>query len=784
MRRVAWLAAGAGVAAGVALLASPILRTAWREHRLRAVPRPVDVVLITMDTTRADKLGAFGGDPGTTPALDELARQGVVFEKAYSHVPLTLPSHASLMTGLTPARTGVHDNISFVLDAAPPTLAEMFARRGYRTAAFVSSLILEYRFGLNRGFQQYDDQMSEGREGEVDLPQRRGDHTVDRALTWLQSEPSKPVFLWVHLYDPHDPYEPPEPFASRFKGKRYDGEVAFMDAQIGRLLAAIAGRGRPAVVAAVADHGESLGEHQEPTHGFFIYEATQHVPLILSLPGHLPSNTRVDPVVRMVDVMPTLLEITGLPTPGDIDGRSLLPLVTGRTTESPGPAYLEAYTSRFWWGAKELLGLRTGSWLFVQAPRPELYDVVSDPAETLNLASNRPAELEKLGSTLKDLSAKGDLFANRTSVDEETARRLQALGYVAGPLEATVGREEDRPDPKDYAPLLVKAARAWALAQRHQYAKALETFQEILQAAPRVLAARRAAGKMLLSLKRYDEAYETFRQLRDEQPAELAYHMDMARARFKQGKTREALELLQETLKVFPTAPELLEDTGIALDSLGRQKEAEDVLRRAIQAGPLQPKPRALLAKIWDQQGRAEEAAAEYEALVTLSPYAKESREAGKRLSAMAVEFARAGKLEASAKAYGAALKTGAGTEEAVFLNSALVYYQLGRRAEARDVLGQGARAFPASADMRYRLGRLLSEAGSTAEAEAEYRQALALAPSRSDVRFQLARLLETSGRAAEATESYRQVASDAGSREAPRARAALERLAGHPPGR
>jgi arylsulfatase A-like enzyme/predicted Zn-dependent protease len=783
VRRGALLAAGAGLAAAIGLAAWPLLRPAWRERQLRSAPRPLDVVLITMDTTRADKLGAFGGDPGTTPVLDALARRGVVFEKAYSHVPLTLPSHASLMTGLTPARTGVHDNISFVLDAAPPTLAELFSGRGYRTAAFVSSLILEYRFGLNRGFQQYDDQVSEG-EGEEELPQRRGDHTVDRALSWLQSESSKPVFLWVHLYDPHDPYEPPEPFASRFKGKRYDGEIAFMDAQIGRLLAAVAGRGRHAVIAAVADHGESLGEHQEPTHGFFVYEATQRVPLILSLPGYLPSNIRVDPVVRMVDVMPTLLEIAGLPTPGGLDGQSLLPLVTGRTTVSPGPAYLEAYTPRFWWGAKEVLGLRTDDWLFVQAPRPELYDVVSDPAETLNLASSKPAEREKLGSMLKDLSAKGDLFANRTSVDDETARRLQALGYVAGPLDAAVGNEEDRPDPKDYAPLLSKASRAWALVQRHQYAKALETFQQILQAAPRVLGARRAVGRMLVALKRYDEACEIFRQLRDEYPAELAYHMDLARARFKQGRTREALELLQATLKAFPSSPDLLEDAGVMLDSVGRRKEAEDVLRRAIQAGPLQPKPRALLAKILDQQGRADEALAEFEALVALSPYAKESREAGKRLSAMAVEFARAGKLETAAKAYGAALKAGAATEEAVFLNAALVYYQLGRRAEALEVLRQGSRAFPASSDMRYRLGRLLSEAGSTAEAEAEYRQALALSPSRSDVRFQLARLLETSGRAAEATESYREVANDQGSREAPRAREALERLAGGVSGR
>ena len=781
-RRALLVAAGAGVAAAT-LAAWPILRPAWRERRLKAIPRPLDVVLITMDTTRADKLGAFGGDRGTTPALDQLARRGVVFDKAYSHVPLTLPSHANLMTGLTPARTGVHDNITYVLDAAPPTLAEAFVRQGYRTGAFVSTLILDRRYGLGRGFEEYEDQVADEDEEGV-LPQRRGDKTVDRALAWLEADVSKPLFLWVHLYDPHGPYDPPEPFASRFKGKRYDGEIAFMDAQIGRLLAAIDGRKRPTVVAALADHGEALGEHQEPTHGFFVYDATQHIPLILSLPGYLPENTRVEPIVRVVDVMPTLLEIAGLPAPSDVDGRSLLPLVTGRISVSPGPAYVESFTPRFWWGARELLGVRSGRWLFVQAPRPEIYDLDEDPAESVNLASARAEELDKLGVMLKTLSPQGTAFAKRTQVDEETARRLQGLGYVAGITEEAEGSGEGLPDPKDYAPLLGKADHAYAMAEKGDYAKALEAFQELLQAAPRVVAARRETGKMLLALERYDEAYETFRQLRDQYPAEQGYHIDVVRARFKQGRKQEAIEQLQASLKAFPDSVGLLENAGIVLESLGREREAEDFLRRAIQAGPEERKPRALLAKLCDKQGRVEEAAAQFEELVERSPHAKESRQAGKRLATMAVAFAGAGKLEASAKAYGAALKAGAGTEEEVFLNAALVCYQLGRRAEARDLLREGATAFPASVDIRYRLGRVLGETGSPAQAEAVYRQALGLAPTRSDVRFHLARLLETTGRAAEAVESYRQVANDPSSKEAPRAREALQRLGGRVAGR
>src|SRR5688500_17023042 len=293
------------VAGGVALLlaATPLLRPLWRERALRAAPRPLDVILITLDTLRADRLGCYGRQGGTSPHLDALARRGVLFRRAYAHAPLTAPSHSPLLTGLLPSRHGVHDNGGYVLKDEFPTLAEQMVEAGYRTGAFVSAFVLDRRFGLARGFATYEDEVGGGPD--QTLAEVKGEVTVGRALAWLRSPDPRPAFAWVHLYDPHHPYEPPEPFAGRFKDQPYDGEIAYADEQVGRLMQALATRGRPALVAVVGDHGESLGEHQELTHSYFIYGGTQRVPLILSLPGWLPEGTVVEPVVRAVDLMPT-----------------------------------------------------------------------------------------------------------------------------------------------------------------------------------------------------------------------------------------------------------------------------------------------------------------------------------------------------------------------------------------------------------------------------------------------------------------------------------------------
>ena len=724
------------------LAASPLLRPLWRERRLRAAARPLDVILITLDTTRADRLGCYGAAAGATPRLDELARRGVIFRRAYSHVPLTAPSHSSLLTGLLPSRHGVHDNGGYVLKDEFATLAEQFVEAGYRTGAFVSAFVLDRRFGLARGFATYEDDVGGGpdqTQAEV-----KGEVTVDRALAWLRAADPRPAFAWVHLYDPHLPYAPPEPFATRFKGRPYDGEVAYADAQVGRILDAVAARGRPTLVAAIGDHGEALGEHQELTHSYFIYEGTQRVPFLLSLPGSLPEGTVVEPVVRAVDLMPTVLEIAGLPVPAGLDGQSLAPLITGRSTREPGPAYLESYHPRLWWGARELLGLRTGRWLFIRSPRPELYDVDKDPKETTNLAAAQPEELARLGARLDAQKGAADPLAGRATTDPETAGRLRALGYVSGSTVAPADTgPEGLPDAKDNAPLLVFFSEAEELQARGQHAGALEAYSKALAKNPRSVTVRLSVANSLLTLGRFTDALHEFGALSVQHPDEPAYVQGMARALSGAGRRGEALALLEPAAAKLPDSAALREDlAGLLLES-GRARDAEKQLRAVVEREPRQVGPRLRLAAALVELGRPREAAAAFIQVVEMSPRSAEGRKALAALGPLGDRLLDSGDLLDARLAYRAALaQEGTAAAESAYLNLALVDYRLGRKSESLQVLEEAVARHPGSPNVHYRLGRLYAEGGRRADAEREYRRALELDAGRQDARVALGSLL------------------------------------------
>jgi arylsulfatase A-like enzyme/Flp pilus assembly protein TadD len=753
----------------------------WRERALRSAPRPLEVLLITLDTTRADRLGCYGYEKETSPNLDVLARQGVLFRRAYSHVPLTCPSHASMFTGLTPARHGVHDNGGFVLGESFPTLAEAFTQAGYRTGAFVSAFVLERRFGLARGFATYEDDVVRGGEARKDqvLASVRAEVKVDRAIEWLRLDDPRPVFAWVHLYDPHDPYEAPEPFRSRFPGRPYDAEVAYMDSQIGRLLAAFAerNRARPALVAAVGDHGESLGEHGESTHSYFIYEATQRVPLMLSFPGHLPRGVEVDTLVRGVDVMPTLLDIAGLPIPPDVDGRSLVPLMTGRSRTEAGPAYLESYHPRLWWGAQELLGLRSGRWLYVRSPRPELYEVEVDPAESRNVAAHHPVELQALDARLQGMMARTEAGAGRAAIDPEAAARLQALGYVTGAPQAADADLGTLPDAKDNAPLLRSFTEAHQLEQKGRLEEALAAYRDTLRLNPRSAVIRSSIAGLLLKLGRYPESFAAYQELYLEFPKWEGYTIGMSESLFREGRKLESLALLRSALELSPSSTPLHENAGAVLASLGRLAESEAEFRRAVDLSPRQLKPRLRLARVLTRLRRDRQAADALRAVVRESPNSEEGKQAGDGLVALAGRLFDSGQLEEARKAYEASREAGVLGEE-VYMNLALTYYRLGRRGESLNVLREGCLKVPGSATLHYRTGRLLQELAMGADAEREYRKALELDPARNDARLALASLLASSARDGEAEALYLEVSrASPGSKEAAAARQALSGL-------
>ena len=434
-----WVIVGAGAAAlAVAGL--------WWTTTDR-MPAPVGVVVITLDTTRADRLSPYGFMNVSLPHLERLAREGAIFDQATSVAPLTLPAHTSLFTGLWPPNHGVRDNADTPLSDGATTLAEVLLARGFRTGAFVGSVVLAPDRGLSQGFEQYS-AVGDAGSGSSAGRQRRADSVMDEAIRWLDTIQGSRFFLWTHLYDAHRPYEPPEPYRSLYGHNQYVGEIAYTDSQIGRLLEALEQRRLldRTVVIVTADHGESLGGHGERDHRIFLYEDVVRVPLIVRAPGLQP--IRVGEVVRLTDLMPTILESLGVPSP-PVDGVSLVDLMSGRRSDLNLEAYSESlYPERLGWSA--LRALRRGQFKLIEAPRPELYDLEHDPFEEKNIYEPRLAAA--IGARLAAV-ARGDGAQRgvdrRLNVSPELQARLGALGYLSSAVRRDPSSQTSRPDPKD-----------------------------------------------------------------------------------------------------------------------------------------------------------------------------------------------------------------------------------------------------------------------------------------------------------------------------------------------
>ena len=430
--------------------------------RAPSAPPPArHLILVTIDTLRADHVGVYGNPDVATPHLDGIARAGAMAPDATSHVPLTRPSHVSLLTGRLPPATGIRDNISPAVVPAVPLLAPLLKQAGFATAAFVSSVVLAAQSGLDRGFDVYSDEF-EGGSGEaqfLNTVQKRGDVTTGEAIGWLEKTrggPAAParLFLWLHLYDPHDPYEPPEPYASRYADRPYDGEVAWSDELVGRLDDTLArlGLAKDALLVVTSDHGEGLGDHGETLHGFFVYQSTLRVPFLVRGPGIAP-GTRLGATVRLVDVFPTVLDLLAVPAPSGarFDGRSLAPALRGDQDAADPVTYAESLVPLLHFGWSDLRVLRDGRFKYIQAPRPELYDLARDPREQSNLVSAQPARAEAmrsaLGKVLEEERATAAGPAAAPAVPPELLEKLGALGYVGGAAPAQTAAPGA--DPKD-----------------------------------------------------------------------------------------------------------------------------------------------------------------------------------------------------------------------------------------------------------------------------------------------------------------------------------------------
>jgi arylsulfatase A-like enzyme len=472
------------------------------------------VVLITLDTTRADRLGAYGYEKAETPNLDRLAREGVRFTDAVSSAPITLVAHASILTGLDPDHHGVRHNGEYRLDPAQVTLAEILQSKGYETAAFVSGFVLDGRYGLGQGFDRYDDR-TEPHAGQPfgGLGERSAEAVSNAALEWLgQRDPAKPLFLWVHYYDPHAEYKPPEPFRQKFASDPYDGEIAYMDSQVGRLMSALEKSRPKLLVVAAGDHGESFGDHSEYSHGRLLYETTQRVPLILWSPHAISRPQLVeDAVVGLIDIVPTVLDL--LATPDDVphDGISLR-----LAREAPDRAvYMETMMAYLDNGWAPLHALRRHEDKYILAPRPEYYRLGSDPREAENLLGKAAAKesTEELSQALArrlEGSSAEEVAASALKPDPESLKRLQSLGYLSGPGR-TFGPSDSLPDPKDMVRILELAIESRSLRREGRLEEALARSQRALELAPKDLEVIEENALVHIERNRPEEAEKALR---------------------------------------------------------------------------------------------------------------------------------------------------------------------------------------------------------------------------------------------------------------------------------
>jgi arylsulfatase A-like enzyme len=422
------------VLAGVAFQSTRLVRweaTSGRTGRY-------NVLLVTVDSLRADHLGCYGDSRASTPSMDRLATEGVLFERAETSVPITLPAHASLLTGTYPACHGVRNDGTYRLGPRAETLAEILKRFEYRTGAVISGYPLVSRFGLSQGFDTYDDHLPPERERQIGFRERTAEEVARAGIAWLEAIGSQRFFLWLHFFDPHAPYAPPSPYAERFSRAPYDGEIAFVDTQVGQVLETLRNLGLTdrTLVVLVSDHGEGLGDHGEATHGAFLYESTLRVPMILSLPGPLPRGRRVLTPVRTIDLMPTILRIVDLPEPDDVQGTSLLPLTSRRPADLLLKSVSETLLPRENYGWSEIAALRIGDSKFILAPQEELYDLKTDPGETQNLAGRRDGDASRMKEDLHQLLAEAAPTGASMAYRLEGTAALFGLSVGPGPRPA------------------------------------------------------------------------------------------------------------------------------------------------------------------------------------------------------------------------------------------------------------------------------------------------------------------------------------------------------------
>ncbi len=607
----------------LSILVLTLLFYACGEQRsgLGVLPRGVNaaglnLVVVTLDTTRADRIGCYGAKDVKTPSLDALAARGARFDAAVAPMPLTLPAHCTLFTGLLPGAHGVRANGGFKLGAEHVTLAEVLKERGFATGGFVSAFVLDHRWGIAQGYDRYFDDFDLKQDEKLSMGeiQRPGNETLDKALEWIRGVKDHRFFAWVHLYDPHAPYDPPEPYKSQYATRPYDGEIAWTDSLVGRLVDELKQLDltKKTVIAVIADHGESLGEHGEHGHGYFVYEQVTHIPFILATPYSKAHGRVVDAVVRTIDVAPTLLDLVGFAGTLPGTGESLVPLLSSGGGE-PGDGYSESYYARFHYGWSELRAVRTKRWHFIESPKAELYDLLSDPGETVNLASQELSTLDRLRSSLAEFERASIAKLAATAPveeDEETLRKLASLGYIGGTAVDDGTSWRDLPDPKDRLPVYDRMGHIRAMVKEGKEEDAIPLLESVLREAPEVIDAYYTLGNCYSKKKEFEKAAEYYRATLAKRPDHDYAMIGLADTLVAMGRVDEAIAGYEHFLKSDPENAQILYRLAQVQLDAGRDDAAAASFRKTLEVEPKTARAEVGLGVVAFHKGNAADAKA------------------------------------------------------------------------------------------------------------------------------------------------------------------------------
>jgi len=712
--------------AGLVILAIVIGVLSWFLRNTSSNQAKItNVLLISIDTCRADHLSCYGYPKATTPNIDALAQRGVLFKNAFSPVPLTLPAHSSMLTGTVPPYHGTHLNFDQRLDASIPTLATILKGEGFATGAVISAFVLDGRFGLNQGFDSYQDR--------YDVPplggRGRPGHEANRyAIDWLTLNSQAPFFMFLHYYDPHDPYEPPEPFASQYPDDPYTGEIAYTDHCIGQVVSKLKELGlfESTLIVVTGDHGEMLGEHGELTHGYFIYDSAIHVPLIFKLPGDGHTGT-FDERVGLIDIVPTICGLLGIEPNATLQGIDLSDCVlNGTNPPQSRDLYCESLTPTNC-EANSLLGVVTDRWKYIQTTLPELYDLASDPGETNNLASTEvqlALDMQSLLAEILESQLREDADS-KLALDAQSRKRLESLGYVGGgSTEGAFKFDVSKDDPKGLIQFHNDVVEFNRITNEKDYDEANRMGEELLRQRPNFTYGYRQLGYIAMEQGNYKRAIPYLRRAIKMQPDDWEIFQQLGLALFYENQLDESLIHLRHALEMFPDDASTHHMLGMTLRWLYKNNEAIQHFRRALELNPDFPGAHGNLANALLSQGNAEEAIAHYRQALQQQPDFTEAR------YMLGVALGGQGKTEEAIQCYHQVLEAKPDDAQA-HSSLGVALSTIGQLDEAVDHLRRAIQIDPNHVAAHHKLGQILAVTSRPAEAVKAFRKVVQLKPDR-----------------------------------------------------